>query len=198
MELLFLIFFSLFQLQPLWPCYCPSNTPDTFPPPHRRLPSRFLLFKILSFPMGMACCCGCSVVQSCPALCDPTDSSTPGLSVPHHLLKFAQVHGHCISDSILPSHPLMPSSPSSLNLSQHQGLFQWVSCLPQRTKIRNSSISPSNEYSGLISLKIDFFDLFAVHFPTPQFEGINSLVLCFLYSPALTTLRIHLENYSLD
>ena len=54
-------------------------------------------------------------------LCDP---SMPGLPVPHHLPKFAQVHVHCISDSIQMSHPLIPSSPSALSLSQHQGLFQ--------------------------------------------------------------------------
>ena len=63
---------------------------------------------------------------------------------------------HCISDAIQPSHPLMPSSPSALNLSQHQGLFQCVSCLYQMT------ISPSNEHSGLISLKTDWFDLLAI------------------------------------
>ena len=62
--------------------------------------------------------------------CDPTDCSTPGLSVPFHLPKFDQVHVHCIGDVILQSHPLTSSSPSALNLSQHQGLiFQWVSCL---------------------------------------------------------------------
>ena len=54
--------------------------------------------------------------QLCPTLCNPMDSSTPGLSVPHHLLKFAQVHVHCIGDAIQSSHPLMPSSPSVLNL----------------------------------------------------------------------------------
>ena len=50
----------------------------------------------------------CSVIQSCPTLCDPMDFSMPGLPVPHHLLKFAQVHVHC---AIQPSHPLTPSSP---------------------------------------------------------------------------------------
>ena len=58
----------------------------------------------------------------------PMDCSTPGLSVPHHLPKFAQVHIHCISDAIQPFHPLTACSPSALNLSQNQGLFQWVSC----------------------------------------------------------------------
>ena len=53
---------------------------------------------------------------------NPMDCSTPGLPVPHHLPKIAQVHVHCISDAIQPSHPLMPSS--AMNLYQHQGLFQ--------------------------------------------------------------------------
>ena len=67
-------------------------------------------------------CCFCSVVQSCPTLCDPMNCSTPGLPVPQHLMKFAQAHVHCIGDAIQPSHPLMPSS-SALNVSQNQGLF---------------------------------------------------------------------------
>ena len=65
----------------------------------------------------------CSLTQSCLTLCDPMDCSTPGLPVPHHLLEFAQIHIHCIGDAIQPSHPLRPSSPSALNLSQHQRLF---------------------------------------------------------------------------
>ena len=68
-------------------------------------------------------------------LCDPLDCSTPGLPVPHHLQKFAQVHVHCISDTIQSSHPLIPSSPSALNLSQHQEFSQSVDCLHQVTKI---------------------------------------------------------------
>ena len=66
------------------------------------------------------------VVQSasCARLCNPMDCSMPGLSVPYYLQKFAQVHVRCIGDAIQPSHPLIPSFPSALNLSQHQGLFQ--------------------------------------------------------------------------
>ena len=76
----------------------------------------------------------CSIAQSCLTLCISMDCSTPGLPVPHHLPKFAQVHVHCIGDVIQPSYPLTPSS-SALSLSQHQGLFQWVSCSCQVTKI---------------------------------------------------------------
>ena len=83
--------------------------------------------------MEYICCC--SVTQSCPTLGDSTDCSIPGLSVPHHLPKFAQVHIHCISDGIQSSHPLLTTSPSVCNLSQCQGLFQWLSCSHQMTKI---------------------------------------------------------------
>ena len=63
-----------------------------------------------------------SLPQLRPTLCDPTGCRAPGLSVLHCLLKFAQVHVHCISDTIQPSHLLTPSSPSALSLSQCQGL----------------------------------------------------------------------------
>ena len=87
-----------------------------------------------------------SVTQSCPTLCDPMACSTPGLPVHHQLLEFTQTHVHWVGDAIQPSHPLSSPSFPAFNLSQHQGLFQWVSSLHQVT-----SISPSNEYSGLIS-----------------------------------------------
>ena len=83
-------------------------------------------------------CCCCSVAQSCLTLCNPTDCSTSGLPVPHHLLEFAQVH--CISDAVQPSHLLTPSSPA-LNLSQSQGLFQWIICSQQMAKNTGSSAS---------------------------------------------------------
>ena len=70
--------------------------------------------------------------QLCPALCNPMDCSMPGLPVPHHLPEFAQVHVHCISDTLLFSDSLFSSA---LNLSQHQGLFQWVVSLHQMTRI---------------------------------------------------------------
>ena len=68
----------------------------------------------------------CSVTQSCPTLCNLIDCSTPVFPVLPHLLKFAQTHVHWISDVIQPSHPVSPPSPPALNLSQHQGLFQWI------------------------------------------------------------------------
>ena len=67
-----------------------------------------------------------SVAQSCLALCDPMNHSTPSLPVHHQLLEFTQTHVHWVSDAIQPSHPLSSPSPPALNPSQHQGLFQCV------------------------------------------------------------------------
>ena len=70
----------------------------------------------------------CSFAQSCPTLCDPMDSSTPGFPV-HHLSELAQTHFQWVSDAVHPSHPLSSPTPPAFNLYQHQGLFQWVSSL---------------------------------------------------------------------
>ena len=67
------------------------------------------------------------VTQLCPILCDSMDCSTPGFHVNHQLLELAQTHVHRVGDAIQPSHPLSSPSPPAFNISQHQGLFQWVS-----------------------------------------------------------------------
>ena len=76
-----------------------------------------------------------SVAQSCPTLCDCMDCSTPGFPVHHQLLKLAQTHIRWVSDAIQPSHPLLSPSSPAFNLSQHQGLFQWVSSSHQVAKV---------------------------------------------------------------
>ena len=80
------------------------------------------------------------------------------------LLEFAQTHVHWVGDAIQPYHPLPPPSPPAFNLSQHQGHFQWVGSSHQVAKVLSFSFStsPSNDYSGLISFRIDWFDLLAV------------------------------------
>ena len=75
------------------------------------------------------------VVQPCPTLCDPMNSSTPSLPVHHQLPELAQTHVHQVSDAIQSSHPLSSPSPPTFNLSQHQGLFKWVSSLHQVAKV---------------------------------------------------------------
>ena len=87
------------------------------------------------------------------------DCSTPGLPVHHQLLEFTQTHVHWVSDAIQPSHPLSSPSPLAFNLSQHQGLFKWVSSLYQVAKVLEFQLE---HHSGLISFKIDWLDLLAV------------------------------------
>ena len=76
-----------------------------------------------------------SSVQPCLALWDPVNRSTPGLPVHHQLPESTQTHVHWASDTIQPSHLLLSPSPPALNLSQHQGLFKWVSSLYQVAKV---------------------------------------------------------------
>ena len=76
-----------------------------------------------------------SVPQSCLALFDPMDYSTPGFPVHHQLPELAQTHVHWVGDAIQPSHPLSSPSPPALNLSQHQGLYQWFGSLHQVAKL---------------------------------------------------------------
>ena len=99
--------------------------------------------------------------QSCPTLWDPMDCSMPGLPVHHQLPELTQIHVHRVGDAIQPSHPLSSPSPPTFDLSQHQGLFKWISFCIKWLKYWSFSfiISPSNEYSGLISFRMDWFDL---------------------------------------
>ena len=99
-----------------------------------------------------------SVTQSCPTLCNPMDCSTPGLPVHHQLPELTQTHVNWVGDAIQPSHPLSSPYLPAFNLSQHQSLFKWVSSLHQVAKVLRVSafnISPSSEYSGLISFRMD-------------------------------------------
>ena len=105
-----------------------------------------------------------SVAQLCLTLCDATDCNTPGLTVHHQLLEFTQTHVHRIGDAIQPSHPLLSPS-TTFSLSQHQGLSnESVLCIrwPKYWSF-SFSISPSNEYSGLISFTMDWL----------QFKGLS-------------------------
>ena len=76
-----------------------------------------------------------SVVQLCLTLCNPMDCSIPSFLVHHQRLVQAQTHVHWVGDAIQPSHPLLSPSPPAFNLSQHLGLFKWVSSSHQLAKI---------------------------------------------------------------
>ena len=92
--------------------------------------------------------------QLCLTLCSPTDCSTPGFPVLHHLPEFVQTHFHWVGDVTQPSHSLSSPSPPAPNLSQHQGIFfnESVVCIgwPKYWSF-SFSISPSNEYTELSS-----------------------------------------------
>ena len=105
-----------------------------------------------------------SVAQLCLTLWDPMDCRTPGLPVHHQLPEFTQTQVHQVGDAIQLSHHLSSPFPPAFNLPQQQGLFQWVSSLHPVAKYWSFSfsISPSNDYSVLISFRMDWLDLLAV------------------------------------
>ena len=147
-----------------------------------------------------------SVSQSCPTLCDPMNCTMPGLPVHHTLPEFIQTHVHWVCDAIQPSHPLLTPSPPALNLSQHQGLFQWVSSLHQMAKILEFQLqhqsfqwTPRTNLllNGLVGSSCSPRDS-QESSPTPQFKSIKPLVLSFLYNPTLTSIHDHWKNHNLD
>ena len=105
-----------------------------------------------------------SVTHSCLTLCNAMDCSMPGLPVHHQLPEFTQTDVHRDGDTIQPSHPLLSPSLPTFNLSQHQGISsESVLCIrwPKYWSF-SFSISPSNEYSGLLSFGMDWLDILAV------------------------------------
>ena len=106
-----------------------------------------------------------SVAQSCPSLCEPMDCSVPGLPVHPCLLDFAQTHVHGLGDAIQPSHPLSSPSPPAFPIFPSIRVFPNESVLliwwPKYQSF-SFSISPSSEYSGLTSFRIDWSDLLVV------------------------------------
>ena len=113
-----------------------------------------------------------SVTQSCLTFCNAMDYCMPGFPVHDQLLELVQTHVLRVSDAIQPSHPLLSPSPPAFNLSQHQGF-----CSESVLRLKwpeywsfSFSISLSNEYSGLISFRMDWLDLLAVQ------ENLKSLL----------------------
>ena len=147
-----------------------------------------------------------SVAWSCPTLCKPMDCSTPGLPVHHQLLEFTQTHAHWVVDAIQPSHPLSSPSPPDFNISQHQGLFPWVSSLHQVAKVLEFQLQHQSFqwifrtdflWDGLVGCSCSPRDS-QESAPTPQLKSICSSVLSFLYSPTLTSIHDYWKNHSLD
>ena len=154
----------------------------------------------------LGCLFVCSVTQSCPTLWDPMDCSMPALCVHHQFLEFSQTHVHWVGDTIQPSHPLSSPSPPPFNLSQHQGLYKWVSSSHQVAKVLEFQLQ---HQSFQWIFRTDFFQDGLVgspcsprdsqeSSPTPQFKSISSSVFSFLYSPTLTSINDYWKNHSFD
>ena len=157
--------------------------------------------------------CHCSVTQSCLTLCDPMDCSTPSFPVHHQLpysLKLAQTHVHWIGDAIQPSHPLPSPSPPALNLSQYQAwsfqmrqFFLFFFLFHHMATVLELQLQ-HQQYSGLISFRIDWFDFIAVQatlrsrLQHHSSKVINSSVLCLVYCPTLTSIRNYQKKHSFD
>ena len=142
-----------------------------------------------------------SVAQSCLTLCNPMDCSTPGLPAHHQLLEPTQTHVHRVSDAIQPSHPVVPFS----SCLQSSPASESALCI-RRPKYRSFSfsISPSNEYSGLISFRRDWLDPLAVQGTLKsllQHHSSKASILqhsAFFYSPPLTSTHDYWKNHRFE
>ena len=161
----------------------------------------------------LACCCYCSVTKSCPTLCEPMDctrQASLSFTISQSLLKLMPIEwchptiSSCRPLLFLPS--LFPYYSKYFNISQHQGLFQWVSSSHQVAKVLELQLQ---HRSFQWIFRIDFLEDWLVwspcsprdsqeSSPTPQFKSINSLALSFLYSPTLTSIHDYWKNHSLD
>ena len=144
----------------------------------------------------------CSVTQSCPTLCNPTDCSTPGFPVLQHLLEFSQTHVHWVDDpptssSVIPFFP-------AFNFSQH--LFQWVSSSHQVAEVLEFQLQhQSFQWIFRVGFLLDWL-VWSPCGPrdsqesssAPQFGSINSSMLSLLYGPTLTSIHDYWKNHSLD
>ena len=133
-----------------------------------------------------------SVSQSCPTLCDPMNCSTPGLPVHHQLLEHAQTHVHRVGDAIQPSHPLSspsppPSSFPSIRVFSNESALhiKW----PKYWSF-SFSISPSNEYPGLLFFRIDWLDLLAVQGTLKSLLQHHSSKASILWCSAFFTVQL--------
>ena len=118
----------------------------------------FSFFNGLSVFFLLICTSLCqfsSVAQSCPTLCDPMDCSTPGFHVHHQLPELAEIYVYWVGDAIQSAHPLPSPSPPAFHLSQHQGLFQWVSSSHQVAKVLELQLQFQHQSLQWI-LRIDF------------------------------------------
>ena len=147
-----------------------------------------------------------SVAQSCLTLCNPMDCSTPGFPVHHQLPEHAQTHVHRVSDGIQPSHPLLPPFLFPFSLSQHQGLYQWVSSFQQVAKSLELQLQ-HQIFPWIFS--VDSLQEWLVwspfcpgdsqeSSPAPQLNNISFSALSILYGPVLPSTQDPWEKHGFD
>ena len=142
----------------------------------------------------------CSVAKLCPTICDPTDYSMSGFPVLHCLLELAQTHGYPVGDAIQPSYPLL-SPFSCLQSFTASGSFSNESAPHNRWPKYWSfsfSVSPSNEYSGLISFRIDWFDCLSVQSTLKSLLQHHSLKALILRCSAFFMVHSHIHTRLLE
>ena len=146
-----------------------------------------------------------SVAQSCPTLCDPMDCSMPVLFVYHQLLEFTQTHVHGVGDAIQPSHPLSSPSPLAFNLSQHQGLFKWVSSSHQVAKGLEFQLQyQSFQWIFRTTFQMNLLDLLAVQGTLKsllQHHSLKASILqcpAFFYSSTLTSTHDYWKKSAIE
>ena len=120
-----------------------------------------------------------SVTQLCPTPCDPMNCSTPGLPVHHHLpdsLRLTSIESVMPSSHLILGRPflLLPSIPPSIRVFSNEStpLMRW----PKYWSFR-FSIFPSNQYSGVISIRIDWFDLLAIQGRLLKKSGLQMSII---------------------
>ena len=126
------------------------------------------------------------------------DCSTPGFPALHHLREFAHTYVHWVSDAIQRSHPLSSPSPPAFNLSQCQGLFQWIDSSYQVVEVLELQLQHHSFQWRLISFRIVWFDLAVkgtLFFSTTVW---NLLVLSLLYCLTLTSIHDYWKDNSFD
>ena len=148
-----------------------------------------------------------SVLFSCSVMSDsfqPMDFIMQGYLVHHQLPGCTQIHVHQVSDAIQPSHPLSSPSPPAFDLSQHQGLFQWVSSSHQVAKVLDLLLQ-HQPFPWILrtDFRIYWLDLLAVQgtlkcLLQKKFKSINSSMLRFLYGPTLTFIHNYWKNHTFD
>ena len=156
--------------------------------------------KILSITKSPICFFFFDQLLNCVWFLQPHELQYIKLPVLHYLPEFPQTHVHWVGVAIQPSHPLSSPSPPVFSLSQHQGLFQGVSCSHQVAKYWSFgfSISSSNEYSELISFRIDWFDLFAVQGTLRSLLQHHSSKASILWCSAFFASNSHIHTWPLE